>query len=543
MFRSVSIGFRAKLAFAFIALLMIGLGLFAVTQQQRMQAQTDEITDVRAQMLEAVYEVAREFLRVRVHTSNIAAATNAADRTRYIARLENADKQFTQALARFDDFNLNANEQRLMRELRTLIQGFNNIQQQVIEKAQAGQNDDAFRLRDSQLMPQTDKVTDIINQLLSLQRDDIKTAATLSADIASTSLSATISAVVISVLLMFLLAWLLTRSIVEPIGRAVGVAKRIAQRDLSLTVDVDGNDEATQLLAALRDMQHGLSDAMRQIGESSDQLASTSEELNSVTEDSSRALHEQTEQLQLAATAVNELTAAIEEVARNAQTTADSSQLADERSQQGLLQIQEMLKEIEGLVADMQRSSSDMTQLANQVKSITSVLDVIRGIADQTNLLALNAAIEAARAGESGRGFAVVADEVRALAKRTQDSTAEIEGMITAVQGASDASVKSMQRGEQRATGTLDMARGAGEALSEITAAVSDINELNLSIASASEEQSKVAREVDGNLTRVNDLSAQTATGANQTAASSAELARLASRLSEMVARFKLANG
>ena len=168
------------------------------------------------------------------------------------------------------------------------------------------------------------------------------------------------------------------------------------------------------------------------------------------------------------------------------------------------------------------------------------MLEVISGIAEQTNLLALNAAIEAARAGESGRGFAVVADEVRSLAHKTQQSTVEIEDMVKAINESSDRSVATMDKSLERATKTLDVAREAGEALQLITAAVSEINNHNTSIASAAEEQANVSRDVDKNLVSIRDLSNSTASGAEQTNASSRELSRLAVDLNELVKRFRI---
>ena len=168
------------------------------------------------------------------------------------------------------------------------------------------------------------------------------------------------------------------------------------------------------------------------------------------------------------------------------------------------------------------------------------MLEVIRGIAEQTNLLALNAAIEAARAGESGRGFAVVADEVRSLAHKTQQSTVEIEDMVAAINDSSDRSVNTMKQSLERASRTLDIAREAGDALKQIATAVSEINTHNTSIASAAEEQANVARDVDRNLVSIRDLSNSTASGAEQTSASSQELSRLAVDLNNLVERFKV---
>ncbi|WP_430492074.1 methyl-accepting chemotaxis protein [Pseudomonas fulva] len=198
------------------------------------------------------------------------------------------------------------------------------------------------------------------------------------------------------------------------------------------------------------------------------------------------------------------------------------------------------MQSIEQLVADVTGTSAQVQQLASSANEITRVLDVIGAIAGQTNLLALNAAIEAARAGEAGRGFAVVADEVRALAHRTQQSTAEIEHMIAGIQNGTERAVTAMSSSQGRAAGTLEVAQGAGRALEVIAQAIASINQRNLVIASASEEQAQVAREVDRNLVNIRDLSMQTSAGANQTSAAAQDLSRLAVDLNAMVAQFKV---
>ncbi|MDO4234423.1 methyl-accepting chemotaxis protein, partial [Pseudomonas sp.] len=336
------------------------------------------------------------------------------------------------------------------------------------------------------------------------------------------------------------LAWLLTRSIVGPLSHAVRAAENVAQGDLTQTVDVTGDDEVTRLLVALKTMQANLRGTLQLIRQSAGQMAASATELNGITDQSSRSLQKQTAEIEQAATAVNEMTSAADEVARNAVSTSESTRVSNETAREGQHRVGETVSAIQALSTNIGETSTLVQNLAEQSRDIGKVLDVIRSIAEQTNLLALNAAIEAARAGESGRGFAVVADEVRALAHRTQQSTLEIDQMVTAMRTGSDHALTSMQSSTQRATDTLVLAEGAGGALSQITDSIDQIHQRNLVIASAAEEQAQVAKEVDRNIVNIRDLSAQSSSGAGQINGSSRELAQLAASLNEAVARFQL---
>jgi methyl-accepting chemotaxis protein len=344
----------------------------------------------------------------------------------------------------------------------------------------------------------------------------------------------------IAVILAIALGLIVTRMITRPIYQSVESAARVAGGDLTQVIAVGGEDETGQLLKALSNMQGSLKGTVQQIANASDQLASAAEELTVVTDDSTRGLQRQNDEIQQAATAVNQMTAAVEEVARNAAGASQvSAQTADD-ALKGQHQVQQAVTAMNTMTVEINDSSQRVEALAGQIRDITKVLDVIRGIAEQTNLLALNAAIEAARAGEQGRGFAVVADEVRALAHRTQVSTGEIESMITQVRKGADEAVQAMGKSQAIAVNTQTLATEAGLALERISEGVSQINERNLVIASAAEEQAQVAREVDRNLVNIQDLSAQTAAGANQTNASSQELSRLAVSFNTMVGKFTL---
>jgi methyl-accepting chemotaxis protein len=377
-----------------------------------------------------------------------------------------------------------------------------------------------------------------LNKLVALNNSDAKTASDAAGEQYRSAITGIIAVAVIAALMTVLLAWLLTRSIVTPLNRALQAAQTIAGGNLSNVIEVDGKDEPARLLGALSAMQASLRKTIEQIAGSATQLGAAAEELSTVTQEASRGLQQQTNEIEQAATAVNEMTAAVEEVARNAVSTSEASNQSTQAAREGRDRVVETVGAIQTMTHDVQNTSVMIEGLAAQGRDIGKVLDVIRAIAEQTNLLALNAAIEAARAGEAGRGFAVVADEVRALAHRTAQSTQEIEKMVAGIQNGTGQAVSSMQQSNQRTQSTLEMARAAGVALEQITQSIQLINERNLVIASASEEQAQVSREVDRNLVNIRDLATQSAAGANQTSAATHELSRLAVDLNAMVARF-----
>jgi methyl-accepting chemotaxis protein len=346
--------------------------------------------------------------------------------------------------------------------------------------------------------------------------------------------------IALAFLAAFGLGMFMSRLISRPIATAVTSAQRIASGDLTQHIVSTGRDEAGQLLSALSDMQTSLKTTIQQIASASDQLASAAEELTAVTDNGSRGLVRQNDEIQQAATAVTEMTSAVEEVARNAVSTSEASRSTSLQATNGRDKARDAVTAINNATSEITASTTMVEDLAVQVRDIGKVLDVIRGIAEQTNLLALNAAIEAARAGEQGRGFAVVADEVRALAARTQASTGEIEGMINSVQTSADQAVRSMGKSQSLVTDTQSLAQATGVALEQIAEGISHINERNMVIASASEEQANVAREVDRNLVNIQDLSTQTAAGAHQTNASTQELSNLALSFNNLVSRFRL---
>nr|WP_032657708.1 methyl-accepting chemotaxis protein [Pseudomonas syringae] len=415
-----------------------------------------------------------------------------------------------------------------------------NASSKVIELAAKGDLESATRLFEQEVDPEYKKANDDLKIIVASNKRQSDEAAVEAVKTSNTAYWSLAVGVVIAFIAAIILGLLVTRSITRPLLGALRTAKQVADGDLSQKIDVSGNDEISTLQSALSIMQINLRDTIQEIANAADQLASASEELNAVTEESAKALIRQNDEIQQAATAVNEMTAAVEEVARNASGASESSEETSRSAIQGRDQVKNAVGSVNTMAEQISQSTEKVTVLATRVNEITGVLAVIQSIAQQTNLLALNAAIEAARAGEQGRGFAVVADEVRALAHRTQASTTDIESMMSQIRAGADEAVIAMNNSRSLAGETRDQAIEAGHALDRITEGVSTINEKNLVIASAAEEQAHVAREVDRNLVNIQDISTQTATGAHQTNASSAELSRLAASFGLLVNKFKL---
>ncbi|MDO9618037.1 MAG: methyl-accepting chemotaxis protein [Pseudomonas sp.] len=541
--RNLNIAPRASLGFGLVALLVLILGGFSLLQMAEMNKQSEQVNENWLPSILSLGEMNQDVLRLRALTLRLMLNTDEAITQQNLARVEELRSMLGKAQGNYEKLISSAEEKSAYGRFKQAEGNYLQEQRKIVEAVRQSDLDAALAVANGSLNGHADSMAKALTELSELNRLGATAAAKTADEVfASARLWVIVMIVMIALALglTVILALLLTRSIVAPLTEAVRVAEVVASGNLTQTIEVQGSDEPARLLGALKSMQQSLRSTIQNISDSSTQLASASEELSAVTEDSTRGLHQQNNEIEQAATAVNQMTSAVEEVARNAVSTSEASSESNRTAQHGREQVRQTVESISHLADDVTHTASEVEQLAGQVRDISKVLDVIRSIAEQTNLLALNAAIEAARAGEAGRGFAVVADEVRALAHRTQQSTREIEQMVSGIQQGTDKAVNAMQNSNSRARSTLDVAKAAGQALDEIAAAISQINERNLVIASASEEQAQVAREVDRNLVNIRDLSMQSSAGANQTSAASQELSRLAVDLNALVARFSI---
>ncbi|QLG90861.1 methyl-accepting chemotaxis protein [Pseudomonas yamanorum] len=334
-------------------------------------------------------------------------------------------------------------------------------------------------------------------------------------------------------------AWAITRQIIIPLNQTLKVAERVASGDLSHNLTSQRRDELGQLQRAMQSMTVGLRELIGGISDGVTQIASAAEQLSAVTEQTSAGVNSQKVETDQVATAMNEMAATVQEVARNAEEASEAAVAADQQAREGDKVVGEAIAQIERLASEVGNSTEAMGHLKRESDKIGSVLDVIKSVAQQTNLLALNAAIEAARAGEAGRGFAVVADEVRSLAQRTQKSTEEIEELIVGLQAGTLQVSTVMDNSRGLTDSSVELTRRAGSALKNITRTVSAIQAMNQQIATAAEQQSAVAEEINRSVLNVRDVSEQTSAASEETAASSAELARLGIYLQTLVGRFR----
>ncbi|MCI8208266.1 chemotaxis protein [Pseudomonas sp. S25] len=538
--RTMNIAPRAFLGFALIGTLMLILGVFALMQMSKIRTAGDQVAQNSVPSIQSLNGLTVAGIRMRVLSYRLLTNREPDVQDKTIELFAVRNKQISDAQVVYEKLIESPEEKAAYGEFVQLLAQYRQIEARVISLSRAGKVEEMAKLLNGESAANSDQMNVVLARLADLNTKQLTTTNQAAADEYSSAFNLVVGLLIIATILTMLFAWLLTKSITLPISSALEAAETIAEGNLTRPIKVDGTDEAGRLLAAMQKMQEKLRDTLSRISGSATQLASAAEELNAVTDESARGLSKQNNEIEQAATAVNEMTSAVEEVARNAVSTSEASKNATASAGDGRDLVQETVNAIERMSGDVQSTADLIGNLAEESRDIGKVLDVIRGLADQTNLLALNAAIEAARAGEAGRGFAVVADEVRALAHRTQQSTSEIERMIGSIQGGTEQAVSSMRNSTERAESTLNIAKGAGLALDTINTAVVEINERNLVIASAAEEQAQVAREVDRNLVNIRDLSAQSSDGAAQTSAASGELTRLAVDLNSMVSRFSL---
>ena len=537
--RNIKLTTRALLSFGIICLLLVGLGVASLFKMDDINGSAAELKD---NWLPSVHQAARIestalFYRLdaRRFVMDDARAGDAS-----MKKINDLKAALTKATQDYAPLVSDAAEKEIYERVAANVRAYQNKIDELMELSKTRTYQEMALFIQDTTKPQAAALQSSVGELIAINEKGAVQSGLTADESFRSGRNISIIFIVVALVVTALVAITFTRSITRPIKTLLEATRKIAEGDLRTSVEISGADEMTELQSATAAMLASLKGTLQHISESSGQLASAAEEMSSITRESTTGIQRQTMETEQAATAVNQMTAAVEEVARNAVSASQSTQASERSAQTGQERVGQTIAALEKLSATVERTGVEVEGLASQAQHIAKVLEVIGSIADQTNLLALNAAIEAARAGEQGRGFAVVADEVRALAHRTQTSTREIEQMIQGIQKNSTLAVQSMQQSSQEAGSTLLIAHEAGVAIKQITSSISDINERNMMIATASEQQAQVARSVDRNLISIRDLSAQSSSAASQTSLASNELSQLAVSLNRVVARFSI---
>ncbi|MBA6256731.1 MULTISPECIES: methyl-accepting chemotaxis protein [unclassified Colwellia] len=378
------------------------------------------------------------------------------------------------------------------------------------------------------------QVDDILDKLVTLSKNEV-VAHSKFVDLVAYSVFFVV------LIIAFGFALFVSRSILSGINQLNETMKRVSEtQDLSLSVLINSDDEVGEMANSFNDMLGKFRNLITAVNLSVDSVHEATDSLSKNIHFANSGVDSQIQQTDMVATAVTEMVATVDEIANNTNAAASKAEATNNNAIIGKEGVTQTIAKIDQLSEKLRESENIVQELAKDSDTIGSVLDVIRGIAEQTNLLALNAAIEAARAGEQGRGFAVVADEVRTLASRTQDSTQEIETIISSLQGRTKEIVSHMAICRTQGKDSADQASSAGKMLEEITQDVSTIMEMNTAIASAIQEQSTVASEVNKHVVEIRDVAEQAGQISNQNAQMSEELSQQAAVLNKEVSQFKV---
>lgn len=545
MLTKMTIGQKLTMAFTTLALLMLGFAWFATLQLSNIYRDASEVSDNIVPSIRASSQMHVSLLDARRAELNMvidALGKDPDSLNSSTQSFEAAKSQYMAAEQRYGSMPfVSERDRNMFAELKTaaakyfsahgdletaIRQGDIAKMQSLIKNEsraaleQAGQ--DGLELR---------KENDRVANLLTKQSEASYERAKL--------LSSTVGA--LTLLFVVIVAWLLIRQIRNPVMTLLEQTRQVAAGNLTSQLDMKqfSHDELGKLAQGFNEMQSNLRMLVNEVSGSVVQLGAAAEEISAVAQQSANNMGAQQHELNQLATAMNEMQATVQEVARNTNDAASAATSASDTAAQGSETVNDSIGRIEKVATAIEETALVIRQLGDDSRNIGMVLEVIQGIAEQTNLLALNAAIEAARAGEQGRGFAVVADEVRTLAKRTQDSTSQINHIISELQQRANEAGVTMQQSQDMMSETVHTAREAGASIAEISSSVNSISHMNIQIATATEEQGAVSEELNRNVVNISNASEEVATGAKQMAQACNDLNLLATQLQEVVRKFR----
>lgn len=538
----LSIGQKLTVSFGVIGLLMMVLGGFSAYLLNRLNHQIENLTGQVEPSLIATLNadvVISDYRQIQLRQAGFATKE---EREQFRSDLK---KFQTLVLSEFETLNrllVLPQEQASLKSLQEQWQQYGALQTEFQSMLDEGNNSDARDLMLDEGLPKYQKLKETISVLENSLNEKNQSTAVSAKSLFSESIYQISAGVLLVLFLLVVSALRLTSQIRKPLHVLVDQARHIAAGDLSYQLNMNHfhADEIGSLAKAFTDMQNNLHQLIEGISHTVQQMNEQVESGRQVASQSAQSIGSQEQELTYLATAMNQMSATVADVAKNTVQAAQEANFAATEATDGGVVVAKTIQSIQLVADDVEKTTQIIRNLADDSAKISMVLEVIRGIAEQTNLLALNAAIEAARAGEQGRGFAVVADEVRSLAQRTQQSTQEIQSIITSLQNRSDDAVKAMGHSGQLVLECVAEAQSAGGRITAIASAIQQIADMTHQIASATEEQNSVADELNKNIDSIHQSVAVVATGAQKTASSSDLLANLTSELRKMTLRFQV---
>ena len=543
LFRSImNLNIKNKLTagFAVLVAILIGVGIFSITR-------VDMLGELTVKMYKHPLTVTRASLQanvdiIKMHRSmkDVALAKDVAAMEKASAKVDEYEKDAFEQYAVVEDRILGKEGDALIAETIAIFKAWKPIRDEVIQFMEAGNRAaaaDITKVKGAKHVALLDsKMSALVEYAGTKGAGFFKKAQQTT----SSTKMFTVTLVVISAIIATLLAMMLIRAITGPMGKLRDTIEIIERdSDLSHRLNITTQDEFGATAQAFDKMLEKFQSIVSQVNGSATQMSAAAEQLSVITQETARGIQEQTSQTDQVATAINEMSATVQEVSRNAGEAAVAANETTQEANNGRQVVNEAIDSMDKLAGEIEQAGAVITKLEEDGVKIGAVLDVIRVIAEQTNLLALNDAIEAARAGEQGRGFAVLAYEVRTLASRTQESTQEIQQMIEQLQAGTAAAVTAMDSSRAQAQKGVGKISTAGDALTTIVSGIEHINDMNTQIASAAEEQSAVAEEVNQNVVTISQIANTSEANSAQTQNASEELSRLAVGLQGLVSQFK----